>query len=437
MNDMPRRMLTPPAGPPPEPPPEQPRARRQPSGAFGVLDIGTTKVVCIIARVESDLSTRVIGFGWQKGRGIRGGGIMDIEDAERAIRAAVGQAEEEAGTRLRAVTVNLSAGQPESRLFNVQWPVGGRAVSEQDIRRVLSEGRARAASDGRSIIHGLPLSFTADDAQGVLDPRGLHCEVLGARLHVVDAVTTALRTLDACLSRCDLEIAELVSAPMAAGMSTLVEDERQLGVTVLDMGGGTTGMAVFAEGQLLHTAQLPIGGVHVTNDIARILSTPVAHAERLKTLYGSAQGSPDDEREMLPVPLVGEEEHQIAKVPRSMVVNIIRPRLEETFEMVRDRLEGSGLTRAAGGRVVLTGGASQLSGVREMASRILGRQVRHGRPPALRGLPDSACGPAFATAVGLLAWASGEGRTLHDIELDGDRPGGWVRRLVNFLRDRV
>jgi cell division protein FtsA len=411
--------------------------RPRPSGAFGVLDIGTTKIVCAIARVESDGSTRVIGFGWQKGRGVRGGGIMDIDDAERAIRAAVGQAEEEAGTRLRAVTVNLSCGQPESRLFNVQWPVGGRAVNEHDIRRVLSEGRARAASESRSIIHGLPLSFAADDAQGVNDPRGLHCDVLGARLHVIDAVTTALRTLDACLSRCDLEIAELVSAPMAAGMSTLVEDERELGVTVLDMGGGTTGMAVFAEGHLLHTSQLPIGGVHVTNDIARILSTPVAHAERLKTLYGSAQSSPDDEREMLPVPLVGEEEHQIAKVPRSMVVNIIKPRLEETFEMVKERLDSAGLGRAAGHRVVLTGGASQLSGVRDMAHRMLGRQIRAGRPATLRGLPDSASGPAFSTTVGLLAWAAGDGRTLHDLDLDGDQPRGLFRRIVNFIRERV
>ena len=432
MNDMSRRL-------PPSMPsdPELPRYRPRHSGPFGVLDIGTTKIVCVIGRTESDGSVRVLGFGWQKGRGVRAGSITDIEEAERAIRAAVGAAEEMADTRLRSVTVNLSCGAAESRLFNVQWPVGGRAVTEADIRRVLLEGRARALSEGREIIHSLPLSFGADETVDVLDPRGLHCEILSARLHVVDAVSTALRTLGACMARCDLDISELVSAPMAAGMATLVEDERLLGATVLDMGGGTTGMAVFAEGQLMHTAQLPVGGVHVTNDIARVLSTPVAHAERLKTLYGSAQASPDDDREMLPVPLVGEEEHQIAKVPRSMVVNIIRPRLEENFEMVRDRLEGSGLTRAAGGRVVLTGGASQLSGVREMASRILGRQVRHGRPPALRGLPDSACGPAFATAVGLLAWASGEGRTLHDIELDGDRPGGWVRRLVNFLRDRV
>jgi cell division protein FtsA len=432
MNDLSRRFL-----PPSEEIEPASRGRGRPSGPIGVLDIGTTKTVCIIGRVESDGSTRVLGFGWQRGRGVRGGGIVDIQEAERAIRAAVGQAETEADMRLRTITVNLSCGQPESRLFNVQWPVGGRAVVESDVRRVLLEGRARAVSDNRDIIHALPLAFAADDAQGVGDPRGLHCDTLTARLHVVDALKTALLTVGACLQACDLQVAEMVSAPMAAGLSTLVEDERLLGATVLDMGGGTTGMAVFAEGQLLHTLQLPIGGTHVTNDIARILSTPVTHAERLKTLYGSAQSSPDDERELLPVPLVGEEEHQIAKVPRSMVVNIIRPRLEETFEMVKERLDGSGLGRAAGTRVVLAGGASQMSGVREMAAKILNRQVRLGRPLAPRGLPDSASGPAFATAVGLLAWAAGTGRTLQDIDINDDPGGGLFRRLVNFLRDRV
>lgn len=433
MNDLSRRGLPPPTTDN-EPPP---RARARPAGPFGVLDIGTTKIACLIGRAESDGTLRVLGFGWQKGRGIRGGGITDIDEAERAIRAAVGQAEDMADTRLRAVTVNLTCGQPESRLFNVQWPVGGRAVGEDDIRRVVNESRARAETDGRQTIHALPLAFSVDEMAGVADPRGLHCSTLTARMHVVDAASTALRSLAACIARCDLDIAELVSAPMAAGLSTLVADERDLGATVIDMGGGTTGMAVFAEGQLLHTAQLPVGGIHVTNDLARLLSTPVAHAERLKTLYGNAQSSPDDEREMLPVPLVGEEEHQIAKVPRSMVVSIIRPRLEETFELVRDQLEASGLSRAAGTRVVLTGGACQLSGAREMAHRILGRQVRLGRPAGLRGLPDSASGPAFATAAGLLTWAAGEGRTMTDIDLDAERPTGLIRRIVGFLRDRL
>ncbi len=432
MNDMSRRML-PPVGEPDEPE----RSRYGRSGPFGVLDIGTTKIVCLIGRTESDGTLRALGFGWQKGRGVRGGSVVDLDAAEKAIRASVGQAEDMADTRLRSITVNLTCGQPESRLFNVQWPVGGRAVEESDIRRIVNEGRGRAGVDGREVIHAIPLTFSVDQTDGVADPRGLFCEELTARLHIIDAFSTALRSLGACIGRCDLDIGELVSAPMAAGLATLVADERELGATVIDMGGGTTGMAVFSEGELLHTAQLPIGGTHVTNDIARVLTTPVSHAERLKTLYGSAQSSPDDEKEMLPVPLVGEEEHQLLKVPRSMVVNIIKPRLEETFELVKGRLDGSGLGRAAGSRVVLTGGASQLSGAREMATRILGRQVRHGRPAALRGLPDSASGPAFATAVGLLAWASGAGRAFPDIDLDADRPGGLIRRIVNFLRDRV
>lgn len=433
MNEMSGRILPPMPGEPEI----RARPRLRPSGPIGILDIGTTKIVCIIGRIESDYTTRVLGFGWHKAEGIRAGGITDIERAERVIRMTVATAEEMADQRLRSVIVNLSCGQPDSRLFNVQWPVGGRAVTDADVRRVLIEGRARAVSEGREIIHALPLTFAADDIAGVADPRGLHCETLTARLHVVDAASTALRTLGACMGRCDLDISELVSAPMAAGLATLVADEKELGATVLDMGGGTTGMAVFAEGQLLHTAQLPLGGIHVTSDIARVLSTPINHAERLKTLYGSVLGSPDDDREMLHVPLVGEDDQQLARVPRAMVINIIKPRLEETFEMVRERLDASGLGRAAGTRVVLTGGASLLPGARDMAARILGRQVRQGRPASLRGLPESAGGPAFATAVGLLAWAGGEGRTLHDIDLDADRPGGIVRRIINFLRERV
>jgi cell division protein FtsA len=432
MNDMSRRVLA-----PPNDTDEPARPRHGRSGPFGVLDIGTTKIVCLIGRTESDGSLRALGFGWQKGRGIRGGGIVDLDAAEKAIRVAVGQAEDMADTRLHSVTVNLTCGQPESRLFNVQWPVGGRAVEEQDVRRVVHEARVRAAADGREVIHALPLTFSVDQTDGVTDPRGLFCEELTARLHIVDAVSTALRSLGACIARCDLDVGELVSAPMASGLATLVPDEKELGATVIDMGGGTTGMAVFAEGQLLHTAQLSVGGQHVTNDLARMLSTPVAHAERLKTLYGNAQPCKDDEREMLPVPLVGEEEHQIAKIPRSMVVNVIRPRLEETFELVKERLDNSGLTRAAGTRVVLTGGACQLAGARDLAGRILNKQVRLGRPSALRGLPDSATGPAFATAAGLLAWTAGEGRTMRDVDLEVDRPTGLIRRIVNFLRERV
>src|ERR1700692_2034431 len=390
MADNPRRVLPPADTGPPEI--EAPRHHR--SGPFGVVDIGTTKVACLIGRVESDGTLRVLGFGWQKGRGLSSGDITDLDAAEKAIRACVGQAEDMADTRLRAVTVNLTCGQPESRLFNVQWPVGGRAATESDIRGVLNEGRNRAEVDGREPIHVLPLNFAVDATDHVIEPRGLFCTALTARLHVIDAAATALRTLESCINRCDLEIEDLVSAPLASGLSSLVREERELGATIIDMGGGTTSMAVYADNQIMHTAYLPIGGLHVTKDLAIGLSTTLIHAERLKTLYGNVESSPDDDRELLPVPLMGEEDHQLAKVPRSMVVNIIRPRIEETLEYIKDRLDSSGMSRAAGNRVVLAGGACPLPGVREMAARMLSRQVRLGGPGGLRGLagPGAAAG---------------------------------------------
>jgi cell division protein FtsA len=224
---------------------------------------------------------------------------------------------------------------------------------------------------------------------------------------------------------------------MAAGLSTLVDDEREIGSTVIDMGGGTTNVAAFFENQLIHTAQIRIGGLHVTSDLAKGLSTPLAHAERLKTLWGNVESSPDDERDMLPVPRVGEADHHLAKVPRSMVVNIIRPRIEETLEKVRDQLAASGLSHATGNRIVLTGGACQLPGLPHLASRILGHDVRVGRPPSIRGMPEIFTGPAFATATGLLNWAATEGGTFHDIDPRRGGRQGWFHRLVNYIRDRV
>ncbi|WP_043334598.1 cell division protein FtsA [Belnapia moabensis] len=411
------------------------RRRGARNGIFGVLDIGSTKIVCVIARIENDGEPRALGFGWQRARGIKGGNIVDLEEAERAIRAAVGQAEEMADTQLKGAIVNLSCGQPESRQQNIQWPIGGRAITEADLRAIMGEGRRRSAEDGRETVHAFPLGFTVDATPGAEDPRGMICETVAAKLHMVDAAQASLLNLGATLLRCDLVVEELVSAPFAAGLATLVEDEKQLGATVIDMGGGTTSISVFAEGHLLHTSQIPVGGWNVTNDLARGLSTPIAHAERLKTLHGGVLGAPDDEREWLPVPQVGEEEDQIARIPRAMIIGIIRPRLEETFELVKDRMEAAGLSQEMGRRVVLTGGASQLVGVRELAARVLERQVRLGRPHPVRGLPETATGPAFAAPLGLLAWGAGEGRPLLELMPGLERPASRFRRFVNWLRD--
>ena len=448
MNDVPRRRpgkLSEPdllqtlakSGPTDPAEPALPRVRTARSGTFGVLDVGTTKVCCLIGRTDPDGTMRVIGSAMRASRGVRAGGIVDLDAASHSIAGVVGEAEDKAGQRIEHYLVNLSCGQPESRLYTVEWPVGGRAVSEHDLRRVVQEGGRRALLAGREIIHVVPLMFSVDETQGVTDPRRMHCDQLKARLHVIDAAASAVHNLMATIGRCKLQLEELVSSPLASGLATLVEDERQLGTTVIDMGGGTTDMAVFNEGQLLHTAHLRIGGLHITKDIAQGLSIPLAQAERLKTLYGSAQLSPDDERELLSISLVGEEEHDVHKIPRSKVISIIVPRLEETFEMVRTQLEAAGIGREAGHRVVLTGGASQMPGLRDMATRMLGGQVRLGKPAHVRGLPDLASGPAFATASGLLCWASGAGRHLADVKLEEDGPPTLLARIVKYIGDRL
>lgn len=422
---------------PGEPPAPPPRRRRARGGPYGVIDIGSSKIVCLIARVEGDGHARVLGCGWQRARGIKGGNIVDLQEAELCIRAAVAQAEEAAEIKLSGAIVNLSCGQPSSRLMSIQWPIGGRAVTEADLRAVLGEGRRRAADEGRETVHATTLGFTIDATPGVEDPRGMVCETLAAQLHLVDAASASLRNLGVCLAGCDLEVEELVSAPFASALSVLVEDERQLGATVVDMGGGTTSLAVYGEGHLLHTAQIPVGGWQVTNDIARGLATPIAHAERIKILEGSALDSADDAKAMIGVSRVGEDEDHLVQIPRSQLGSIIRPRIEETLELVRDRLDAAALGRDAGSRVVLTGGASQLVGVREMAARILDRPVRIGRPQPMRGVPESAQGPDFATTLGLVAWGTGEGRPLLDIDPGPERGNGRFIRLVNWLRERV
>jgi cell division protein FtsA len=377
------------------------------NGIVAALDVGTSKVCCFVARVQAPNEIRVIGIGHQVSAGMRAGTVVNMEGAEHAVRAAVDAAEKMANETIRDVVVNLSGGYPTSHTVGVEIPIAGREVTDADLRKVLEQGRARPESGEREVIHSIPVGYTIDGSRGIRDPRGMYGDRLGVNMHVITAAGGPKRNLSVCVERCHLNVEAIVVSPFAAGLASLVPDEKELGVTLIDMGGGTTTMAVFIEGSLVHVDSVPIGGAHVTNDIARGLSTPTAHAERMKTLYGSALPSPEDEREMIDVPQVGESErHSANHVPRSVLTGIIRPRLEETFELVRDRLRTSGFDRVAGRRVVLTGGACQLHGVREMAAQMLDKQVRIGRPIDVSGLAEAAGGPAFATCTGLIAFAA-------------------------------
>lgn len=428
---------------------KRPRVWR--NGYSAVLDIGSTKITCLIGKGEPNGNLRVIGCGWRRSDGIRNGAITDLQKAEAAIRATVGQAEMMAERTVDRIVVNLSCGHPASRLFNVRWPVGGRVVTEADIRRVVTEGRVQATVEGRDVVHTLPIDFTVDDTENVADPRGHLCETLKARLHIIDAASTALLNLETVLSRAELKLEALVSSPMASGLSVLDADERELGTTVIEMGGGTTSFAVFGEGQILHTAQIGVGGLHVTRDIARGLSTSLENAERLKTVYGSADLASDVEDELITVELLGNDVPHFEQISRAQLGRIIRPRMEETLELVREKLDGAGLGNAASGRIVLTGGASLLDGMRPLAERILGspaakgrhgpaftRSVRLGRPKNIIGLPEkTAAAAGFATAAGLLSWAASAERPFGDVEFREAPPSGFLQKLVAFIRERV
>ncbi len=375
-------------------------------GLIAALDVGTTKVCCFIARATDDGSLRVLGIGHQLSRGMRNGAVVDMEEAETSIRAAVDAAEQMAEDRVREVVVNVSGGQPTSNNVTVEVAVNGHEIGEQDIRRMLDHARHHTQGTERDLIHSIPVGFTVDGNEGIRDPRGMFGDRLAVTIHLVSANPGPVRNLSTVVHRCHLDIESRVASAYASGLACLVDDERDLGVTCIDMGGGTTTIAVFQGGHLMHTDTIPVGGVHVTNDIARGLSTPLMHAERMKTLYGSALPSPSDDREILKVPLVGEDEDGATnQVPRSMLVQIIQPRLEETFELVRSHLEAGGFDKVAGRRVVLTGGAAQMQGVRDLAAMVLDKQVRLGRPVGMQGLPEATNGPAFATCAGLLRYA--------------------------------
>ncbi|MBI5163952.1 MAG: cell division protein FtsA [Magnetospirillum sp.] len=401
------------------------------NGVIAALDVGSTKVCCFIARLQDDGTPRIAGIGHHLARGMRAGAVVDMEELEASIRAAVEAAEEMHGERIRSVVMNASGGQPASANVKVELLTHGHPGAEADLRQMLDHGRAQHETAERELVHAIPVDYTIDGNEGIRDPRGMFGERVGVAIHLVTAATGPLRNLATVVNRCHLDIESRVVSPYASGLACLVEDEKELGVTCIDMGGGTTSLAVFLAGQLVHTEVIAVGGAHVTSDIARGLSTPIAHAERMKTLYGSAIPTPADDREMLKVPLVGEDEDGASnQVARSMLIQIIQPRLEETFELVRTHLQEAGFDKLAGRRVVLTGGASQMQGVRDLAQLVLDKQVRLGRPIAFHGLPEATGGPAFSTCAGLIRYAlahrSAVSRGRRPVR-EADEGGGWGR----------
>jgi len=413
------------------------------------LDIGSSKVACLIARLrphppQQSFTRRshaieVIGFGHAAARGTKAGGVVNLDEAEESIRQTVDAAERTAKVEIESVVLAVASGRLASELFAAEIDMAGSAVSEGDIARVLAAGSRHSLRQGRAVLHSLPVGYSIDGGNGIRDPRGMLGSRFGVDMHVATTDITAARNLMLAVERCHLAVEAMVASPYVAGLSVLADDEADLGAAVVDMGAGTTTMAVFHGGKFVHAEGFALGGLHVTMDIARGLNAALADAERIKTLYGSVLLGGSDERDMITVPPINAEEREQAQfVSRATLVEIIKPRVEEILEMVRDRLASSSFAAEPRGRVILTGGASQLTALPELAARILGRPVRVGRPLGIAGLPDAAKGAAFAAAAGLLVYP--QAAHLEHFEARGGRylmtgTGGYFARVGQWLRE--
>ncbi len=415
----------------------------KPKGSvLAALDIGSSKIACFIARITDDEGNfEVLGVGHQASQGIRSGAVVDLAAAEAAIRATVHAAENMAaeamkGFPLREVIVNVPGVHVKSHNISVDVEISGQEITDNDVRRALAKAQAHVANGEAELIHTLPITYSIDGNNGIREPRGMFGEALEVDIHLMTGEVSALRNIATCIERSHLDIAALCESGYAAGLASLVEDEMDLGCTVIDMGGGVTSIAVFFNGALIYNDAVSIGGRHVTSDIARGLTTTVSDAERLKVLYGSAIATSTDENELIDVPQIGEDQQTHPNhAPRSLLVGIIQPRVEEVLELVRAKLTDSGVGLAAGRRVILTGGASQLPGLRDLAQQVLDKQVRLGRPIRIDGLAESVNGPAFATTAGLLTYIAERSGEMPAEIMAQVEPGNVWERVKFWLRE--
>ncbi|MCS6986923.1 MAG: cell division protein FtsA [Sphingomonadaceae bacterium] len=418
------------------------RARAQ--EVVAALDVGTSKVAALIAALEPDGPPQVLGCGVRASAGLRRGLVADMARTEEAIRAAMMQAERAAGIEVESVLVSVSGAGLGSEVTSVTIDIAGHRITEADMERLLLAGReeveARVRATGRTALHAEPALYVVDGLDGVADPVGFHARQLAVDIHVVSADTPPCRNLDLAVRNAHLDVDGIVAGPVAASAAVLAPEEAELGVAVVEIGAGVTGIAVHGGGVLAGLASVPMGAGDITADIARAFATPRAAAEKLKTLHGAATAAPRDNHDLVDIPPIDPDDGpEVRRVPKAELVAVIRTRLDLLFREVDDQLAALGFRGPAGRQVVLTGGGAELRGIAEFAASALGRSVRIGRPRGLAGLPEAQSGPAGATLAGLVLRAA---RPAIDLGRIRPRPRGTVgapagtawSRLVEILK---
>lgn len=421
-------------------------------GVIAILDIGSSKIACLVLRFDgpsqfSDTdgvgslagqsSFRVIGAATTRSRGVRFGEIDAMQETERAIRTAVQAAQKMANTRVDHVIACFAGARPRSYGLNGAIELEENVATEQDVARVMASCDVPDFGEGREVLHAQPVNFAIDHRSGLGDPRGQMGNELAVDMHLLTVDETVIQNLLYCIKRCDLELAGLASSSYVSGISALVEDEQELGAACIDLGGGATGLSIFMRKHMIYSDAVRLGGDHITSDISMGLQVPPATAERIKTFYGGVVATGMDDREMIEIGgETGDWEHDRRTVSRAELIGIMRPRVEEILEEVRIRLDAAGFEHLPSQQIVLTGGGSQIPGLDGLATKILGQQVRLGRPLRVQGLPQAATGPAFASSVGLCLFAANPQDEWWDFEIPAEKyPARSLKRAIRWFKD--
>lgn len=367
------------------------------------IDIGTTKVCTLVARVEGERSLRILGVGIEPSQGIRKGTIVDLQAASQSIARSIEKAERSSGLEVTAALVSLAGSHVSSVNSKGVVGISGRVIEPEDVARALDAAQAVAIPHNREIIHVIQRGFTVDGQDGIRMPIGMHGYRLEVEAHIITAAAATVENLRQSVQASGVEVTQFVLNPLASAEVVLSETERQMGTVVCDIGGGTTDMAIYIDGDVWHTMVLGVGGNHVTSDIAHGLRLSMAQAEEIKKQYGHAVQEEVDEKDIFTARSFGDE--TAAQISRRELAMIIEARMEEIFDLVLQEIKRSGYDGLLPAGMVLTGGSSLLPGTRSLASRVMGLPVRIARPENMVGLTDQLHSPAFSTSVGLLYWA--------------------------------
>jgi cell division protein FtsA len=376
--------------------------RTAPSGLTAVLDIGSSKICCLIAAPDAAGAITLVGYGHQRSSGVKSGMITDSGEAERVTRQVVAQAERMAGVELNQVTVAIGCGKLRAQRFTARARVDGQVVTACDIDRVMAGGEAYVARSGRMLVHLDGSSWSIDGSHGVADPRGMAARELAVDLAAVTADDGPVRNLLTVVERCHLDTTRLVPEPVASAYSVTTPEERRAGVLVVDIGAGTTTFAAFVDNSLVAVETLPVGGNLITFDIANVLVTSVAEAERIKTLYGTLVKAASDASDLLSYPVHGPDGPIMYQTSREKVRSIIAPRVEQIFGLVAERLAEIGCGNLVSARVRLTGGTGQLIGLDQAWMRRFGGDVQCAQPRPIGGMPGSLVRPSLAALIGMV-----------------------------------